>query len=292
MQPPHVAFGAVAQGLVILHALVALALCGAATHHLVVAVGYLRGVYRVRLGRIYALVTACCYVAVFALGMLAYPSYRYFVRGLYFDRHVIWASNLFDIKENYAALGLPFALALLLLSRSFEPSRDRDAGRALRHARRLRLRAGLVHGGLRPDHHAAARGAGVNERRPVADFAGCCAMVVASSTAFLVMGLVPLRKLWYHPLERGWTLEVSSRMPASMDFYGRALYAAIAAALAFFAGRALGRRLDLAKVSRERLWYWLACALAFTFLAMCLFGYQLWPRPPQPLPIPEWYQPH
>lgn len=126
MQPPHVAFGAVAQGLVILHALVALALCGAATHHLVVAVGYLRGVYRVRLGRIYALVTACCYVSVFALGMLAYPSYRYFVRGLYFDRHVIWASNLFDIKENYAALGLPFALALLLLSRSFEPSRDRD----------------------------------------------------------------------------------------------------------------------------------------------------------------------
>jgi hypothetical protein len=58
--------------------------------------------------------------------MLAYPSYRYFVRGLYFDRHVIWASNLFDIKENYAALGLPFALALLVLSRSFEPSRDKS----------------------------------------------------------------------------------------------------------------------------------------------------------------------
>ena len=93
-------------------------------------------------------------------------------------------------------------------------------------------------------------------------------------------------------MERGWTLEASSRIPASMDFYGRALYAAIAAALAFFIGRALGRRVDLAKVSPERLWYWLACALAFTFLAMCLFGYQLWPRPPQPLPIPEWYQPH
>lgn len=125
MEPPHLAFGGVAQGLVLLHALVGLALCGAATHHVVVAVGYLRGVYRVRLGRIYALVTACCYLAVFLLGMLAYPSYRYFVRGLYFDRHVVWASNLFDIKENYAAVGLPFALALLLLSRSFEPSRDR-----------------------------------------------------------------------------------------------------------------------------------------------------------------------
>ncbi len=125
MQPPNVAFGGIAQGLVLLHALVALALCGACTHHLVVAVGYLRGVYRVGLGRIYALVTACCYAAVFILGLTAYPSYRYFVRGLYFDRHVVWASNLFDIKENYAALGLPLALTLLLLSRSFEPSRDK-----------------------------------------------------------------------------------------------------------------------------------------------------------------------
>src|SRR5579863_1925668 len=104
MGPPRLAFAGVAQALVLLHALVGLALCGAATHHLVVAVGYTRGVYRVRLARIYALVTACCYGAVFLLGMLSYPSYRYFVRGLYFDRHVVWASNLFDIKENYAAL--------------------------------------------------------------------------------------------------------------------------------------------------------------------------------------------
>jgi hypothetical protein len=125
-RPPALAFGGIAQALVLLHAVAGLALCGAATHHVVVAVGYLRGMYRVRLARIYALVTACCYGAVFLLGAGAYPSYRYFVRGLYFDRHLVWASNLFDIKENYAALGLPFVAALLLLSRSYDPPRDKD----------------------------------------------------------------------------------------------------------------------------------------------------------------------
>ncbi len=131
----------------------------------------------------------------------------------------------------------------------------------------------------------------MTEKRLIADFAGCCAMLVASAGAFLFMGLVPVHKLWYHPVAREWTFEASSRVPAAMDFYGRSLYAGLVAALAFFVGRALGRRLDATKVSSERLWYWLACALAFTFLAMCLFGYQLWPRPAQPLQIPAWYQP-
>ncbi len=124
--PPALAFGHLAQALVLFHAIAGLALCGAATHHVVVAAGYLRGVYRVSLARIYAIVTAGCYAAVFLLGACAYPSYRYFVRGLYFDRHVVWAANLFDIKENYAALGLPFVVALLVLSRSLQPARDRE----------------------------------------------------------------------------------------------------------------------------------------------------------------------
>ena len=122
--PPRLAFGGVAQLLVLLHAVAGLALCGAATHHVVVAWGYGRGAFRVGLARIYAAVSAACYAAVFTLGMLAYPSYRYFVRGLYFDRHVVWAANLFDIKENYAALGLPVVAAVLVLSRSFDPRRD------------------------------------------------------------------------------------------------------------------------------------------------------------------------
>lgn len=113
-------------------------------------------------------------------------------------------------------------------------------------------------------------------------------MVVAFSGAFLVMGLVPMPLLWYHPLERGWALEVRPKT-LGMDFYGRTLYATVAAALAFFATQPLAKR--VVSVSRERVWLWLAYALAFTALAMSLIGYQLWPRPPQPLPIPAWYQP-
>ncbi len=119
--PPKLAFAGIAQPILLLHALVAFALCGAATHHVVVAAGYLRGAFRVRLARVYAVVTAACYGAAVGLGMLVYPMYRYFVRGLYFDRHVVWASNLFDIKENYAALGLPLVAAVLVLSRRFDP---------------------------------------------------------------------------------------------------------------------------------------------------------------------------
>jgi hypothetical protein len=122
--PPRIANARIAQPLVLLHGLCGMALVGASTHHAVVAAGYLRGVYRVRLARVYALVTAIGWLVTFGLGALAYPTYRYFVRGLYLDWHRVWAGNLFDIKENFAALGLPIALVLLLLSRRLEPSED------------------------------------------------------------------------------------------------------------------------------------------------------------------------
>jgi hypothetical protein len=122
--PPEIASARFAQALVILHGLCGMALVGACTHHAVVVVGYLRGVYRVRLARVYALVTAIGWTVTFVLGALAYPAYRYFVRGLYLDWHKVWASNLFDIKENFAALGLPVAFMLLLLSRRLKPNED------------------------------------------------------------------------------------------------------------------------------------------------------------------------
>ncbi|MHB1845042.1 MAG: hypothetical protein ACYCWW_09440 [Deltaproteobacteria bacterium] len=121
---PELAFASAAQLLVLLHAVAALALCGAATHHVVVALGYLRGVFRTGLARVYGAVTLGCYLAVFALGSLAYPSYRYFVRGLFLDWHRVWAANLFDIKENVAALGLPLVAGVFVLSRRFDPAKD------------------------------------------------------------------------------------------------------------------------------------------------------------------------
>ncbi len=107
--------------LLLLHATAAIVLVGSSTHHLIVTVGYWRGSYKVRLGRIYAVIVGIAYSVTFAFGALTYPTYRYFVRGLYLDRYAVWASNLFDIKENLASLALPLALGTLALSRVMDP---------------------------------------------------------------------------------------------------------------------------------------------------------------------------
>ncbi len=127
------------------------------------------------------------------------------------------------------------------------------------------------------------------KRELIADFAGSCAAATVFGAAFLIMGLVRAPLFWYHPLDRAFVLELRPHGLA-MDFYGRTLYATIAAAVAFFAGRAAGRRVEA--LPSDRMWLWLAYALAFTLLAMALIGYQLWPRPPAPLPLPAWYHPY
>jgi len=114
-----------ARPLLVLHACVALAAAGATTHLAIVGVRLARGeAHLARLTRIYAQVIGATYAAAFALGLLMYPHYRYVVRGLYLDRYEPWASSLFDIKENLAALGLPLALALFVVGRRLEPERD------------------------------------------------------------------------------------------------------------------------------------------------------------------------
>jgi hypothetical protein len=122
----ELAFASSAKLLVLLHAAAAIVLVGATTHHFLITLGYLRGRFQVRLGRIYAAVVAVAYGATVALGALAYPTYRYKVRGLYLDRYAVWASNLFDIKENFAALGLPLAVGTWVLSRLMDPEGERD----------------------------------------------------------------------------------------------------------------------------------------------------------------------
>ena len=122
---PDIVFDGAARLLVLLHALAAIVLVGATTHHAIVAIGYLRGKPRPRLGRIYAAVVAVTYVITFVIGLLAYPTFRYHTRALYLDRYEPWASNLFDMKENFAALGLPLVIGVLVLSRVLDPRRDR-----------------------------------------------------------------------------------------------------------------------------------------------------------------------
>jgi hypothetical protein len=127
---PDIAFESAARLLVLLHAMAAIVLVGASTHHALIAIGYLRGKYKVRLGRIYAATIAVTYGITFVLGLLAYPTFRYRVRALYFDRYEVWASNLFDTKENFAALGIPLVVCAFVMSRVMDPKEDIALARA------------------------------------------------------------------------------------------------------------------------------------------------------------------
>jgi len=127
---PSLFLAGIARLLVVLHAVAAIVLVGAATHHAIVAVGYLRGSYKVRLARIYAPTVAVTWLVTFALGLLSYPTFRYATRALYLDRYESWASNLFDLKEHTAALGIPLVLGTFVLSRLIDPKQDRALARA------------------------------------------------------------------------------------------------------------------------------------------------------------------
>ena len=114
-----------ARALILLHAAAAIVLIGASTHHAWICLLALRGKPRPRLMRIYAAVQATAMLTTLFLGALSYPSFRYYVRGLYLDRYAPWASNLFDLKEHLAALALPLVIGAYVLGRSLDPARDR-----------------------------------------------------------------------------------------------------------------------------------------------------------------------
>ncbi len=118
-------FATIARPLILVHSVCAILLVVASTRHALVAIDYGRGRYKVHVGHVFAATVAALYVATMTLGALVYPTYRYYVRGLFLDRHAPWASNLFSIKENLATIGLPLALGAFVLSRVLDPERDR-----------------------------------------------------------------------------------------------------------------------------------------------------------------------
>ncbi len=121
--------------LLLLHALFAVALGGVSVHQGVIAIQALRGRVHLHLCRVYGIVQCATYVGTMVFGMLVYPRYRYFVRGLYLDRHAPWAANLFDLKENLATLGLPLSVGALILAL--------DMPRHLEHPGRFSSMGGL-----------------------------------------------------------------------------------------------------------------------------------------------------
>jgi hypothetical protein len=114
-----------AKPLVLLHAALSIVLVGAATHHSVATYAYLRGRQTARRIGTHAATVGLAYLLTMAMGVLAYPTYRYYVRALYLDRYEPWASNLFDIKENLATIGLPLVMATWWLSRYLGTEEDR-----------------------------------------------------------------------------------------------------------------------------------------------------------------------
>ena len=110
--------------LLVIHALVGLGLLGASTHLAIGSVALLRGrAWATRLVATHSVLVPGLLAAAIALGLLMYPHYRVHVRGLVLDRSAPWASNLFDIKENFAALAVPFAACTFALGRLSSPTR-------------------------------------------------------------------------------------------------------------------------------------------------------------------------
>lgn len=65
-----------------------------------------------------------------ATGLAAYPNFRINVRALFLDHHAVWASNLFDIKENLGVIAAPIAVFVFGLERLSRRVRDAAADHA------------------------------------------------------------------------------------------------------------------------------------------------------------------
>ena len=143
------------------HAVAAAVLVGATTHHLLWCRHYLRGSYgQAKAERRFATICAIAFVTTFALGNVLYPTYKVRVRAEYFDNPTAIAdeaklraanhralgvapaattpgsvatvvqslspvARLFDIKENWVALGCMASVALWILSRKLHPKDER-----------------------------------------------------------------------------------------------------------------------------------------------------------------------
>lgn len=112
--------------LLVLHAGGSILLLGSSTHHALQMRFYWREKFvRVEQEKRWAKVVAVAYVLTFVLGALLYPTYRYHVRGLYFDRYAPMYTGLFDIKEVYASLTLVVAMGLGALAFVLRPAEER-----------------------------------------------------------------------------------------------------------------------------------------------------------------------
>jgi hypothetical protein len=99
--------------ILIIHGILAVLLLGAITHQ---ALGvfwprrpgeksFLANARGIR-PQVYSQAVAYLYLVTFILGALSYPTYRVFVRPPLQDLQLTYAIGLFEVKENFAAIGL------------------------------------------------------------------------------------------------------------------------------------------------------------------------------------------
>jgi hypothetical protein len=111
------------KALLLSHAVAAGVLVGASTHLALQSLAALRGRANPRLLRLYPPVALAAWAVAFALGALLYPHYRVAVRYAWLDVHAVWASVLFDVKENLAVFTGP----LLAVAWRANPTAGDDA---------------------------------------------------------------------------------------------------------------------------------------------------------------------
>lgn len=114
-----------------------------------------------------------------------------------------------------------------------------------------------------------------------------CGTIIVASLVFVVPTFATVPLVWYYPIAHAWALEARPTGFA-LDWYGRTIWAVLAATLAFPFGLTLARRVH--PPSPRGFFMWGAWAAMASLLAIAVYTFQLAHRHPVPEPIPAGYQ--
>ena len=126
-------------------------------------------------------------------------------------------------------------------------------------------------------------------KTPQATYFGWCGAIVVGAIVFVIPAFMTVPLLWYYPVRRAWALELRPNGLA-LDWYGRTIWAVMAAGASFPVAFVVARRVST-PASRAYL-LWAAWAGMTSLLAMTVYSYQLAQRHPVPEPLPADYQAH
>jgi hypothetical protein len=113
-----------------------------------------------------------------------------------------------------------------------------------------------------------------------------CGTIVVASLVFVVPTFATVPLVWYSPVTHVWTLEAHP-VGFALDWYGRTIWAVLAAAFAFPLGLTFARRMQAP--SQRWFFMWAAWAGMASLLAMAVYTVQLAQRHPVPEPLPPDY---